>query len=332
LIRGFEELFLHVEGSEMRLITPYTGWRLNCYAAALGMLMSRRGDPRPTHFIDCLTTLPFGPFAYYRKFDFAVMGGLNPESGLDFATGLLGYECSISFGDSEREAVEKLKANLKTNWVLIGPVDMGYLTYDPFCKKKTGADHYVAGVDFDGDFVWINDHEGFVEVPLPWKDFLKAWKAERIHYKRGAYTQRALGKKTKELPDGEIFKSVLQKALSIVKGEHTQPEAIYGEKAIRTFADDLKKNGRVPVLTLTFVLPVCNQRCYDSAMFLAQEEFTNEALREASRLRMAQMRLFSKCRLFGNKKDIDAVHVTLHRIADIDMQYTKMLIKGTEML
>lgn len=269
---------------------------------------------------------------FTTKFDFAVMGGLNPESGLDFAIGLLGYECLTNFGNSEKEAVEKLKANLKTEWVLIGPIDMGYLTYDPFCKKKTGADHYIVGIDFDDDFVWINDHEGFIEVPLPWEDFLEAWKAKRIYYKKGSYTQRTIGKKIKELSDDEIFKSVLQKAISIIKGEHIAPEAIYGEKAIRTFADDLRKKGRVPVLALTFILPVCNQRCYDSAMFLAQEEFTNKALREASRLRMEQMRLFGKCRLFANKKDVNAIHMTLNRIADIDISYTKTLIEGTKML
>jgi len=317
----------------MQLVTPYAGWRLNCYAAALGMLMSRKGDPRPIHYIDCLTTLPFGPFVYWRKFEFAVMGGLDPESGLDFAIHLLGYECSISFLGSEKGAVETLRANLKNDWVLIGPIDMSYLTYDPFCKKKKGADHYVVAIDFDDDFVWINDHEGFVEVPLPWEDFLEAWKAKRIRYKKGPYTQRTIGKKIKKLLDQEVFKSVLQKAVSVVEGEHIPPDAIYGEKAIRSFANDLKEKVKIPaMLLLTFILPVCNQRCYDSAMFLAQEELTNEALREASRLRMTQMRLFAKCRLLANKKDIDAIRTTLYSIADVDVTYTKMLIKGTEML
>jgi hypothetical protein len=67
-------------------------------------------------------------------------------------------------------------------------------------------------------------------------------------------------------------------------------------------------------------------------MFLAQEEFTNEASREASRLRIEQMRLFGKCRLFANKKDMNAIYVTLNRIADIDISYTKKLIEGTKML
>ena len=73
-------------------------------------------------------------------------GGLNPENGLDFAIPLLGYEYSISFTKSQKDAIAKLKENLKNDWVLIGPVDMSYLTYDPFCKKKKGANHYIARV------------------------------------------------------------------------------------------------------------------------------------------------------------------------------------------
>ena len=151
----------------MRATTQYTGWRLNCYAAALSMLLTRRGDPKPIHYIDCLTTLPFGPFVYWKKRGFAVMGGLNPENGLDFAIPLLGYEYSISFTESQKDAIAKLKENLKTDWVLIGPVDMSYLTYDPFCKKKKGADHYIVGVDCDNNFIWINDPEGYVPSLTP---------------------------------------------------------------------------------------------------------------------------------------------------------------------
>jgi len=314
----------------MRDMNPYTGWRTNCYATSLGMLLSRKGNPKPIPYIDCLTTLPFGPFIYLRKIGFAVMG-IDPEKGVDHALSLLGYECLLTFGDSEKEAIEKLKNNLKKDWILIGPVDMSYLTYDPFCKKKKGADHYIVAVDFDNDFIWINDPEGYIEVPLSWRDFLKAWEAKRIYYKKASYTQRLLGEKVAELTEEEIFKSVLEKVSRIFEGENIPPGALYGEEAIRSFADDLTKKG-VSMLELTFTLPVCNQRCYDSSIFLAQESFTNKALKEASKVRMRQARLFGKCRLFAAKKDTDALCSTLKRIADLDISYGKMLIEGVSAL
>jgi hypothetical protein len=172
----------------------YTGWRTDCYATSLGMILSRKGHPKPVPYIDCLTTLPFGPFVYHTKIGFAVME-VNSERGLDFALPLLGYECTLTFGNSG-EAVETLKKNLREDWVLLGPFDMGYLTYDPFCKRKKGADHYVVAVDSDDDSIWINDPEGFVEVPVPWRDFAKSWEAKAIQYKKGPYTQRLLGEKT----------------------------------------------------------------------------------------------------------------------------------------
>ena len=141
-----------------------------------------------------------------------------------------------------------------------------------------------------------------------------------------------LKEKIRKSPDEEIFKSVLLKAAETAKGERIPSAAIYSEKAIRTFADYLKNKGKVPTLLLTFILPVCNQRCYDIAVFLAQENLTNEVLIEASKLRMLQAKLFGRCRLFANLKNMDALHSTLNCIADIDVSYTKMLIKGTEML
>ena len=116
-------------------VNPYTGWRTNCYATSLSMILNRKADPKPISYIDCLTTLPFGPFIYHRQTGFAVMG-VNPERGLDFSLPLLGYQCALTFGDSAREAIERLKGNLTKSWVFVGPVDMGYLTYDPFHEKK----------------------------------------------------------------------------------------------------------------------------------------------------------------------------------------------------
>jgi hypothetical protein len=265
-----------------------------------------------------------------RKIEFAVMG-VNPEKGVDCALSLLGYECLLTFDDSEKEAIEKLKKNLTNGWVLVGPVDMNYLTYDPFCKKKKGADHYIVAVDFDNDFIWINDPEGYIEVPLSWRDFLKAWEAKRIHYKKTSYTQRLLGKKVAKLTEKEIFKSVLEKVSPIIEGRNVPPGALYGEEAIRSFADDLTKKG-ISMLELTFTLPVCNQRCYDSSTFLMQENLTNKALKEASKIRMQQAQLFGECRLFAAKRDAEALYSTLNRIAALDVSYVKMFIEGVKVL
>jgi hypothetical protein len=292
------------------------------------MILNRKGHPKPIPYIDCLTTLPFGPFIYFSKTGFAVMG-VNPERGLDFALPLLGYQCTLTFGNSSREAVEGLKENLRKDWVLLGPVDMGYLTYDPFCRRKKGADHYVVAVDFDDDFIRINDPEGFVEVPIPWKDFAKSWEAKAIPYKKGPYTQRLLGEKTRSLPGKVVFRSVLQKVVSTIENRELPDGALSGEDAIRRFADDLLQKG-ISIFALTFTLPVSNQRCYDSAMFLMQEPFTNNALKKAARTRVEQARLFGKCRLLAAKRDRQGTLQTLNQIADLDALYRRELSQGAK--
>jgi|Deesub1362A_J573_1020465.scaffolds.fasta_scaffold22897_1 hypothetical protein len=317
----------------MGSLNPYTGWRTNCYAISLAMLLAHKGEYKPVPYIDCLTTLPFGPFSYRRKTGFAVIG-VNPERGLEHALNLLGYEYTLKHGDSEKEAVEKLKNNLKRDWVLIGPVDMGYLTYDPFCRKKRGADHYIVAVDWDDEFVWVNDPEGYIMVPIPWHDFLKAWKASRISYKRGSYTERVLGRKVRNLTEREIFNTLLKSVSdTITQGKSLSPdyEVLTGSEAIKLFADDLEKRG-ISMLELTFIFPVCNQRCYDSAIFLTNESFSNKILLKASEIRMREAHMFGKCRLLAAKKNMNALHDTLYKIAVLDSQYTEMLIEGVREL
>jgi hypothetical protein len=294
------------------------------------MILNRKGHPKPIPYIDCLTTLPFGPFIYHRRIGFAVMG-VNPERGLDFALPLLGYECTLTFGNSIGEAVERLKENLRKDWVLLGPVDMGYLSYDPFCRRKKGADHYVVAVDFEDDSVWINDPEGYVNVPIPRKDFAKSWEAKAIDYRKGPYTQRLLGQKTRSPPAELVFRSVLQKVVSTIENRELPEGALSGEDAIRCFAEDLLQKG-VSMLALMFTLPVSNQRCYDSAMFLVQEPFTNNALKKAARTRLEQARLFGKCRLLAAKQDRQGTLQTLNQIADLDAQYTRELTEGAKEL
>jgi len=211
----------------------------------------------------------------------------------------------------------------------VGPVDMGHLTYDPFCKKKKGADHYIVAIDFDDDFIWINDPEGYVVVPLRWVDFLRSWEARRIDYKKGSYTQRLFGRKVQSLPEGAIFRNVLGNATSVVDGKEMSSEALFGEEAIRCFARDLAAKG-ISVFELTFTFPTSNQRCYDSAIFLGQVPFTNDALKKAARIRMNQAKLFGKCRLLGAKKSMRGLLQTLDQIADLDLLYTEQLKVGAK--
>jgi hypothetical protein len=84
------------------------------------------------------------------------------------------------------------------------------------------------------------------------------------------------------------------------------------------------------VLDLTFTLPISNQRCYDSAIFLIQEPFTDGALKNAAKTRMRQARLFGKCRLLANKQDVRGLTETLNQIAELDGLYMKELTRGVK--
>jgi hypothetical protein len=118
---------------------------------------------------------------------------------------------------SADEALSFLKEALEEEPILIGPVDMGFLVYDPYCKFKKGADHYVIALGIDEDHIILNDPDGYLQVPLPISNFLKAWKAEAIAYKKGPYSLWLVKEKLGTPPVEKLYKDTLVLGLQNLK-------------------------------------------------------------------------------------------------------------------
>ena len=84
----------------------------------------------------------------------------------------------------------RLRAAIQHSPVLIGPLDMGYLTYNPYAFG--GADHFLVVLTVEHNHVLVHDPKGFPYATLPLEDLLKAWRAERIDYIDEAYTLREI--------------------------------------------------------------------------------------------------------------------------------------------
>ncbi|MHC5879180.1 DNA repair protein RadC, partial [Streptococcus pyogenes] len=70
----------------------------------------------------------------------------------------------------------------------MGPLDMGYLTYNPNHVNLQGVDHFVSIYDFKVEEVYLHDPAGYPCVHMDFKEFLQAWRADAIDYKRGSYS------------------------------------------------------------------------------------------------------------------------------------------------
>jgi hypothetical protein len=116
---------------------PYVGSGDYCFANSLHMSLLGSGAPTEslpsTGFLECLTTLLFG-YTYLKEAELFFFSGPNPDLGLTRALATLGWECQLERGGGEGEALARLRAAVQHGPVLIGPLNMGYLTTIPIIR------------------------------------------------------------------------------------------------------------------------------------------------------------------------------------------------------
>ncbi|AXB42566.1 hypothetical protein A4R43_08515 [Amycolatopsis albispora] len=256
-----------------------------CYANSLAMMLSVHGDRVRPGLIEALTGVGLGAFRVPED-GRVFFSAITPNQGLDAALGLLGCEFTGTHGPDGTSAEEILRKDLATGPVLLGPLDMGHLTYVPFHRDVPGADHYVVAYDIDDEGVFLHDPAGFPCAKLGFADLEAAWRGERVEYEHGVYQRwREIG------PSKEV--------------DYSQARAYFGEiyrenpgagDTIRLLAADLR--GPVtPDLAgfLTgFALPLGARRALDFAVLFEQGGDT-----ELVTAKNTQAHLFARAQALG---------------------------------
>ena len=207
------------------MLTAFTGNAAYCFSNGLHMTLLGSGAapgtvPEPG-FLECLTGMPFGKsYLPKRRTFWPSAPGFSPEQGggLDAAIRTLGWTCETWYADgaapdagdgAAAEALARLRDGLRGGPALVGPVDCGSLSYSPHAPYMAGADHYVVALALEADGLLLHDPAGAPYAVLPVPDLLAAWRAERIGYKRGAYTLRTAFRQTACVPRRRRTRSVL---------------------------------------------------------------------------------------------------------------------------
>jgi hypothetical protein len=299
------------------------------------MILGWKGDSYPLPFLECVTTVPFG-FVYVASDSggFAV-NGYSPHVGVERALKALQYDYRFRCFRSADKALSFLKRSLEREPVLIGPVDMGFLTYDPYCKLKKGADHYVMALGFDRDHLILNDPDGYLQVRLPIGDFAKAWNAEAIAYKRGPYSLWLVKEKLGTPSVEKLYRDTLVLGLQNLKEKGRKYRAgrvifYAGPLAVKKLAEDIKryKLRRWLRFYATFTFRVSAQRCFDSSMFIKDVPFKNDNLEKASETRMQQAFRYGECQTEASRMKFSKVAETLEEISGLEEKFEVELDKG----
>lgn len=167
---------------------PYLGSGPYCYANSLAMLLGPTA-PSPS-VIEVLTGSPFGFELLAGRLPLFDPYGWDPDRGLDDAMALLGWTCRIQGAEEHGQALAMLRDATEAGPVLAGPVEMGLLRHQPGMAGPIGADHFVTVLNADDELVTFHDPQGHPYATLPTSDFITAWRADTIGYRRMAYTMR----------------------------------------------------------------------------------------------------------------------------------------------
>jgi hypothetical protein len=276
------------------MMLPYVGSGDYCYAYSLYMSLLGSGanaDTLPSPgFLECLTTMPFGN-TYLNKARLFFFDGLDPHQGLTRAIETLGWTCRLEQGGDEQRALERLRAAAQHGPVLIGPLDMGYLTYNPNYPFLGGADHFLVVLAIEPDHVLVHDPKGFPCATLPFENLLKAWRAERIGYVDEGYILRADFRPVETVSRQQMILRTLPCIRCNVQRDPGWPEVYGGLRALSMLVQILRTQmpDHLASHLLYFALPLATRRKLDAQAFLLEGNRP-----EAARLLEQQARLLGQ--------------------------------------
>jgi hypothetical protein len=301
------------------------------------MVFSWLGDSYDLQFVECVSTVPFG-FVYmpYKTGGFAV-NGYNPHDGTERALKTLVYKYEFKCFQSDLEAFTQLREALKEKPVILGPLDMGFLVYDPFCRFKNGSDHYIVALETERDHFIVHDPDGYPCVPIATRDLSNAWKAEAIGYKKGSYSMWTVNKRT-EVPSTEtVYRTTLLLGLQNLRGykrarKGRTQTTYFGCDAIAKLAKDIGQIKSRSWLRFysTFSFRVSAQRCYDSSIFIRNSPIRNDSLLEASKVRMRQALQYARCQADGARMKFNSVAETLLETSKLEDEFERQMEKGLQ--
>jgi hypothetical protein len=199
--------------------------------------------------------------------------------------------------------------------VMVGPLDMGYLTYNPGYKDLYGSDHFVAVLAVEADWVCVHDPAGFPYARVPLNDFMQAWRADSVGYGRKPFVMRANFRQIEALRRDVVVARSLPRIRTNLAANPGGPEAFGGAAALCTLAEDLRTDAAEKLwgLLVYFSLPLGAQRINDAAAFLHEA-----GLPDAAAFAAEEARLFGGAVYEAVHRRWDRVAAILEHIAEID--------------
>lgn len=253
----------------------YRGKSEYCYANSAAMLLASAGHQVSPATIEVLTGMGIGA-TWIEATDSLFFDLSSPDVGISRAFTALGYAVQETAQSAPiPDPMPALIEALRVGPVMLGPLSLGLLPYNPQMRGEQGADHYVFAYAADAGHIVLHDPWGFPCIPISVEALRQAWQASDIEYKRGYYRSWRAPQQIAHPSSQDLF----DRALAVIQGVYNQDEPLLQRAGLATGAEALHqvanrcregKMTRAGREFLTgFSLPLAARRALDYSQFLA---------------------------------------------------------------
>ena len=301
----------------------YSGDVSLCYSYSLTMALDAYGYDFKADFLEAIMVMGNGASIVKEDDQHPLVFFDNgmPDLSISHSLKILGFDYEDFYlKDGAEVNLEEIKGKLETflsnGPVVLGPLDMGHLTYNPNHTILYGVDHFVTVYALDSQYLYLHDPAGFACMKVAFNDILEAWKAEAIDYKRGAYSMWGNFKKVKSPSQTEIY----QETAKIMKNRYLNGQ----NGVLECYAKVVAENGlntEQKQLHQYFSFKLAAVRNLYLSKFLKDHDS------EGARLKEKLAALFGQAHLSCLKEDYQELSHLLYQIAEVDGLFKDLYVK-----
>lgn len=302
----------------------YFGDGAYCFANSMAMLLAVGGNKISPSEIEVLSGVGLGAHIFNNLLFFSWK---FPDRGLDNALEILGFQSSRKNTlKIQPIPLEKLKKDLEKSPAVIGPLDMGFLAYNPRARYLSGADHFIFAYKMDDRKIYLHDPAGFPHVFLSLVKLKKSWQTD-VGYGRENYSYWIKPRRLKTPSQKEIYQKAIKlfQALYYHADQKSKKENwIIGREAI------FKTAKRVKTKRLSyqekdhlthFAFPLGARRALDFAAFFDGRH------KNLAQLKYQQAEIFGQCQALATQKNWSSLAKTLEQLAEAEDNFKSQLMK-----
>ena len=293
-----------------------------CYSYSLAMALDSYGYDFKAEFLEAIMVMGNGASIVKEDDQHPLVFFDNgmPDLSISHSLKILGFDYEDFYlKDGSEVDLEEIKRKLETflsiGPVVLGPLDMGHLTYNPNHTILYGVDHFVTVYGIDNQYLYLHDPAGFACMKVAFKDLLEAWKAEAIDYKRGAYSMWGNFKKVKSPSQTEIY----QETARIMKSRYLNGQ----NGVLECYAKAVAENGlntEQKQLHQYFSFKLAAVRNLYLSKFLKDHD------PKGARFKEELATLFGQAHLSCLKEDYQELAHLLYQIAEVDGRFRDLYV------